>query len=300
MLRKRGVQDINQLRGGVHRYCEEFGNDGLFKGLNFVFDQRVAMKPDPCKPQNEIVGVCVNCDTHYDELCGSRACTVCRDLVLICKTCQKKSREYHCRRHQPWRDCYFTFLEVFDQAELRLQRSQLYELREKNIGSKNQRRTLLRQIEKVSAHLLKLENGEIQVNRDSQRRCRTCMEPITVCDGRCWGFWKKKIEHDTLEEILPVQVGTVVIPGDDWNVLKLGEKVDPLGNLKVGRVVEVKGWTGVVDDKDCVCVLWDDDHSNKGRNQVTRQPQIYRWGVPALDGIRKYDVREVQEVYSLK
>jgi predicted sulfurtransferase len=30
MLRKRGVKDVSQLKGGIHRYLEEFGYDGYF------------------------------------------------------------------------------------------------------------------------------------------------------------------------------------------------------------------------------------------------------------------------------
>jgi predicted sulfurtransferase len=37
MLKKRGVEDVSQLQGGIHRYLEEYPN-GFFKGKNFVFD----------------------------------------------------------------------------------------------------------------------------------------------------------------------------------------------------------------------------------------------------------------------
>jgi hypothetical protein len=44
MLRRRGVEDVSQLAGGIHRYLESFPSDrgGLFLGRNFVFDQRVS------------------------------------------------------------------------------------------------------------------------------------------------------------------------------------------------------------------------------------------------------------------
>ncbi len=38
MLRKRGIKDVKQLSGGIHRYIEKYPN-GFFKGKNFVFDQ---------------------------------------------------------------------------------------------------------------------------------------------------------------------------------------------------------------------------------------------------------------------
>jgi UPF0176 protein len=307
MLKKRGVEDVNQLSGGIHRYLEKYGNEGYYKGLNFVFDQRVAMKPSPTEPQNDVVGRCVECEAVFDELCGSRVCAVCRDLVLVCPTCQSALKEYHCRRHSGWKNAYFTFLEVFDEDELCRQKQRLNDIRDTLTPAskcRNTRRTLSRQMEKVTKHMARLEARETTVNRDAPRRCRTCMEPKTVCDGRCWGFWKtkaaaarrgeKRRSEDSAEEEknppLPVAVGDKVEPGDHWNTLRLGEKTDSNGIPRKGTVVEVKGWSG--DEKDCVAVLWDVLIS-RGRNQGKVQPQIYRWGVMALDGTRMYDVRNI-------
>lgn len=310
ILRKRGVEDVSQLSGGIHRYLETFGNDGFYKGLNFVFDQRVAMKPDPTLPQNEVVGRCVECERPFDEICGSRVCTVCRDLVLVCPQCQSTLREYHCRRHASWKNCYFTFLEVFDSKELNEQLRGLRQIYDSLVPAsehKNQRRTLSRQMDKIQQHLEKLESGVVTVDRQAPRRCRTCMEPNTICHGRCWGFWKTaaatpsgngsaetsaSVATELREDHpLPIAVGDLVEPGEHWNPLRLGDTRDSQGNLRRGKVTEIKGWTGH-DTKDCVAVLWDDGIS-RGRNQGKVQPQIYRWGVIALDGTRKYDLRRV-------
>ena len=328
MLKRRGVEDVNQLSGGIHRYLEEYGNDGYYKGLNFVFDQRVAMKPSPSEPQNEIVGKCIECNTAYDEICGSRLCTVCRDLVLVCPTCRAELHEYHCRRHSEWKDCYYTFLDRFDAKELECQKTRLTQIH-KSIPpgkQKNIRRTMSRQIEKISKHILRLNSGEMMVNKNAPRRCRTCMEPNSMCDGRCWGFWKTKRDAttpmlpaavedpDTPETtktrlpgdgdattkkrsrphppLLPVQVGDLVEPGEHWNTVRLGDKLDvKTGMLRRGKVVEVKCWAGG-EEQDCVAVLWDDTKSPQGRNQDKIQPQIYRWGVVALDGTRMYDLQK--------
>jgi hypothetical protein len=301
MLRNRGVEDVSQLSGGIHRYLETFGNDGYYKGLNFVFDQRVAMKPDPAKQQNEVVGRCVHCTSQFDEICGSRVCTVCRDLVLVCPTCQSTLREYHCRRHCLWKECYFTFLEIFDVDELKEHVCRLKEARATLMPSsahRNQRRTLSRQIVKVDEHISKLEAGTLIANPNAPRRCRTCWEPSTICNGRCWGFWKSKADGDgktvtgaANEKILPVTVGDIVVPGCHWNPMRLGERTDTDGNLRRGTVTEIKGWSGD-NAEDCVSVLWD-DHVARGRNQAKVQPLIYRWGVLALDGTRMYDVQKI-------
>lgn len=197
MLRKRGVDNVCQLQGGIHRYLEEFGDKGLFRGKNFVFDQRVSASPS--SSSSTVLGKCIECETPYDEISGSRLCTVCRDLVLVCPECQANLREFHCRRHSEWKHCYFTFVEVFDAEELATQKKQLEEIRESLSPPgeyRNVRRTLMRQITKIDNRLALLASGEVKVDRDAPRRCRTCMKPNTECDGRCWGFWKQAEGRD--------------------------------------------------------------------------------------------------------
>jgi len=210
LLKRRGVEDVNQLSGGIHRYLEEYGSSGYFKGLNFTFDKRVAMKPTFASAHNEnqdctgtqnkdndsyeVVGHCIECNNPFDELCGSRVCTVCRDLVLICEVCRSNSslREYHCKRHSAWKTSYFSFLEIFDVHELKVQRTTLETLRDKSYNEKNVRKTLTRQINKVESRIRGIEDGSLSVNKDAPRRCRSCQEILgEKCDGKCWGFWRK-------------------------------------------------------------------------------------------------------------
>jgi len=198
MLRKRGVEDVCQLQGGIHRYLEEFGDKGLCQGKNFVFDQRVSAM-DSSTPTATVVGKCIECASPYDEISGSRLCSVCRDLVLVCPKCQESLREYHCRRHSAWKHCYFTFLEIFDADELSTQRKRLEEIRASLSPPgdfKNVRRTLMRQITKIDNRLDALESGKATVDREAPRRCRTCMKPNNECDGKCWGFWKQAESSD--------------------------------------------------------------------------------------------------------
>jgi predicted sulfurtransferase len=316
MLRLRGVRDVSQLQGGIHRYLEEFGDQGFFKGRNFVFDQRVAMKPSECKPllemnnsiRDTIVGKCVECEIPFDELSGSRVCTVCRDLVLICECCQSKLPEYHCRRHSGWKSAYFTFLERFDWAELERHREQLSELRETYltpVPNKNVRRTLARQMEKVTARMQDLGAGRAEVDRQAPSRCRTCMDLSTLCDGQCWGFWKtqqtrkRSFPDNAVSELLHISIGFVVEPGPHWNILRLGSPTNFDGNPRRGIVVEVKSWGAGGEEQDCVAVKWSSDNDAAKPDHLgslvssAERTQIYRWGVVALDGQRMYDLKRV-------
>ena len=315
MLKQRGVEDVNQLQGGIHRYIEEFGTQGYFKGKNFVFDRRIAMEPEVKEDKpNSVVGSCLECDEPYDELCGSRICTVCRDLILICPTCWAKRHEFHCRRHAYLKDCYFTFLEGYTIEELQKQRNKLAKIRQESpllqphSSHKNARRTLQRQIDKIDQQIGRLGSGEIKVVENPSRRCRTCMEPMSLCDGRCWGFWKtakngqggkrKANEVGETPSILCISVGDTVEPGPNWNELRLGNKQYPDGRSKRGKVVERKSWAGG-EENDCVCVVWDEPKlaggNRRNKPNDADQVQIYRWGLLALDGItRLYDVQKLE------
>ena len=319
MLKQRGVQDVSQLSGGIHRYLEMYGASGFFKGKNFVFDQRVAQKPSEClvvvdkdtSAVDVVVGRCIECQAPFDEICGSRVCTVCRDLVLVCETCRTSLREYHCSRHATWKHCFYTFLDVFDGEELAAQEQALQALRDKYqpaIRHKNVRRTLSRQIEKVALRRQALFNGEALVDRFSPRRCRTCMETSDICNGRCWGFWKtdhtsgtkrSSEEQDSDSQRRnkpdPIHVGNLVEVGPHWNELRLGSKLDIHGQRRRGRVVEVKSWGSGGTELDCVAVCWQHEAAGKqGKRRNTpdpEQPLIYRWGVLTLNRQRMYDVQ---------
>lgn len=291
MLKKRGVQDVSQLKGGIHRYMETFGpEEGFFKGKNFVFDQRVALAPTSGFDYNSVVGTCIECGNPFDELSGSRLCTVCRDLVLVCPSCQTKLKEYHCERHARWKECYYTFIESFSERDLRIQVEALTALRDTMTPAseyKNMRRTLSRQIQKVQDRINRIAQGNFEPETNIQRRCRTCMEANDICDGNCFGFWKHRQVEDTtemhVEPRLSIAVGNRVAPGPHWNVLRLGDKVNSSGRIKVGTVVEIKSWASEGDENDCVAVVWDGERKY--------MPEIYRWGFIARNHQRMYDVQ---------
>lgn len=146
------------------------------------FDQRVALRPPPNGDQlNEkcVVGKCVEYSSAFDELSGSRLCTVCRDHVLVCENCQSRLREFHCRRHAAWKSCYFTFLEVFSRGKLVLQKNALIQLCAGTLPAvsfKKMRRTLQRQIGKVQDRMRLLDSGDAVADPEAPSRCRTCME----------------------------------------------------------------------------------------------------------------------------
>ncbi|XP_031465396.1 thiosulfate sulfurtransferase/rhodanese-like domain-containing protein 2 [Phasianus colchicus] len=83
-LRSKAVcKEVYQLKGGIHKYLEEFP-DGFYRGKLFVFDDRYAI----CSNE-DVISACRYCGTLWDQykLCSSQHC---RQLVLTCLSCRKK------------------------------------------------------------------------------------------------------------------------------------------------------------------------------------------------------------------
>ncbi len=117
---------VYHLKGGIHKYLEEFGHDALrpssscaneavesrnavgnseclFVGKNFVFDRRGALdtkghgiyekvnvaETSLSQLQSNIIGKCQYCNSPYDVFHPACVCTVCREPILICDNCQR-------------------------------------------------------------------------------------------------------------------------------------------------------------------------------------------------------------------
>lgn len=79
---KEVCKDVLQLRGGIHRYLEQFPK-GHYRGKLFVFDERYAISFN-----DDVISDCRNCGAPWDqyELCSSASC---RQLVLSCPGCRQ-------------------------------------------------------------------------------------------------------------------------------------------------------------------------------------------------------------------
>mmetsp|Transcript_21548 Transcript_21548/g.42320 ORF Transcript_21548/g.42320 Transcript_21548/m.42320 type:complete len:990 (-) Transcript_21548:94-3063(-) len=114
-LRDKGCEDVSQLSGGIHRYLEEFGSNGYFKGSNFVFDSRALQKPEGAI----VVGKCFNCEGLTEDISKDRVCAVCRCTILVCNDCRAKLMGvYYCDRHKFLQGAYEPFLDKFSDEEL--------------------------------------------------------------------------------------------------------------------------------------------------------------------------------------
>ncbi len=85
MMKKRGFTDVYQIDGGIVKYGEAYGDDGLWEGSLRVFDDRMTME---FSDHAKTIGECTHCGgkTSNFENC---ALAECNDLVLICETCKE-------------------------------------------------------------------------------------------------------------------------------------------------------------------------------------------------------------------
>ena len=201
-LRRQGVPQVQHLKGGIHKYLERYGKDGVWQGKNFVFDGRgaasaeetqqgkdgskVATACDATETPGDVVGKCLYCHSPYDTFHPHCVCTVCREPTLVCGSCQEERVEYHCSNHESLRTCYFTNLALFSKDELRKQLQELQQHLDRiAVGRryKQKRKTLQKQCDKIEAHLAGSES-----NHQSGKNmvCRNCGD--SACTGSCWGF----------------------------------------------------------------------------------------------------------------
>ena len=94
----KGVENVYQLSGGIHRYLEQIpAQESLFKGKNFVFDVRGSMSNHIMR-EEEKVGTCVLCSSSHDEYRNEYRCHSCRTLLLVCQSCTGVQCSLQCQR----------------------------------------------------------------------------------------------------------------------------------------------------------------------------------------------------------
>lgn len=83
-LNTKGIaQKIYQIKGGIHRYVEEYP-DGFFRGKNYVFDGRITVKIN-----DDIVGTCDICTIPCDEITNCINAE-CNKQFVACSPCLEK------------------------------------------------------------------------------------------------------------------------------------------------------------------------------------------------------------------
>lgn len=87
LMKNRGFKEVYQLDGGIVKYGETYGDEGLWEGSLYVFDGRMGVKfSDKAKD----IGLCTHCQqktSNYTN-CANLACN---ELILVCTNCQQQT-----------------------------------------------------------------------------------------------------------------------------------------------------------------------------------------------------------------
>ncbi len=92
LMKKRGFQEVYQMDGGIAKYGETYGDEGLWEGSLYVFDGRMGHK---FSDQALDIGQCVHCEgktSHYEN-CANKTCN---KLILVCDKCQANQQCVAC------------------------------------------------------------------------------------------------------------------------------------------------------------------------------------------------------------
>ena len=83
MMINRGFSEVYQMKGGIVRYGQAFGDSGLWEGALSVFDGRKAVT---FTPDAEIIGRCTSCGVGSSRMenCANLAC---RTQMVVCDSC---------------------------------------------------------------------------------------------------------------------------------------------------------------------------------------------------------------------
>jgi UPF0176 protein len=94
LMKNRGFKEVYQIDGGIVKYGEKYGDEGLWEGNLYIFDDRMTHK---FSDRAVDIAECVHCQgkTSNFENCADKSCN---DLTLICVSC--KPENIYCTNHK--------------------------------------------------------------------------------------------------------------------------------------------------------------------------------------------------------
>jgi UPF0176 protein len=94
LMKEEGFKEVYQIDGGIVKYGQTYGDQGLWEGSLYVFDERMNTT---FSEKAEDIGKCFHCSTRTSnyENCSIKSCN---DLILMCESCATKFNSL-CKNH---------------------------------------------------------------------------------------------------------------------------------------------------------------------------------------------------------
>ena len=96
VMKNRGFNEVYQIDGGIVRYGNKFGNDGLWEGSLYTFDNRLSID---FAANPALIGECDNCKAPTRQFYNCTTAS-CHQLALLCEPCGADSSSRACP-HDP-------------------------------------------------------------------------------------------------------------------------------------------------------------------------------------------------------
>lgn len=96
VMKNRGFNEVYQIDGGIVRYGNKFGNDGLWEGSLYTFDNRLSID---FAANPALIGECDNCKAPTRQFYNCTTAS-CHQLALLCEPCGANAATRACP-HDP-------------------------------------------------------------------------------------------------------------------------------------------------------------------------------------------------------
>lgn len=96
VMKNRGFNEVYQIDGGIVRYGNKFGNDGLWEGSLYTFDNRLSID---FAANPALIGECDYCKAPTRQFYNCTTAS-CHQLALLCEPCGADASSRACP-HEP-------------------------------------------------------------------------------------------------------------------------------------------------------------------------------------------------------
>lgn len=95
LLKNRGFEEVYQIDGGIVKYGEKYGDEGLWEGALHIFDDRMQHR---FSEASKDIGQCMHCQNQTSRYINCAEVS-CNQLVLVCQACSEDRGHQHCDIH---------------------------------------------------------------------------------------------------------------------------------------------------------------------------------------------------------
>lgn len=86
LMKNRGFKEVYQIDGGIVKYGEKYGDEGLWEGSLYIFDDRMSHR---FSDKSKDIAQCVHCGNKTSNYINCNNIS-CNQLVLVCEDCSNK------------------------------------------------------------------------------------------------------------------------------------------------------------------------------------------------------------------